>query len=358
LVNQSYMAINKKIIQKLDSKNVFESIGLVAKQAEQAWNEAKKINLVKSFKGIENVVIVGMGGSSIGPHFVKSVFNGKIKVPVEIVNDYVLPNHAAKKTLVLLSSYSGNTEEVLSCARQAKARGAKVLVLSSGGKLGRFARKNGWPGYIFKPEWNPCAQPRVGSGYMIFGALGLLARAGLARVSEAEIGGMIAALEKQAKRFGSLNKKNPAKDLARQLKDKMVFIVVSGFLQGNAHIFANQLNETAKQFAAYFVLPEIDHHLLEGLTFPKSSKKDMVFLFFESGKYHTQTQKRYALTRQIIKKNNIKTITYKLNSDNKLAQAAEMLTLGAYASFYLAMLNRQDPALIPWVDYLKRKLKK
>ncbi|MBU0648829.1 SIS domain-containing protein, partial [Patescibacteria group bacterium] len=322
-----------------------------------AWDETKKIKLPKSFKNIENVVIAGMGGSSIGPHFVKSVFNDNIKVPVEIVNDYVLPSYAAKKTLVLLSSYSGNTAEVLSCARQAKARGARVLVLTSGGKLARLAEKNKWPAYIFKPKWNPCAQPRVGSGYMIFGSLGLLARAGLAKARDAEIKDMLATLEKQAKRFGSLNKKNPAKDLARQLKNKMVFIVVSGFLQGNAHIFANQLNETAKQFAAYFVLPEINHHLLEGLTFPKGPKKDMVFLFFESGQYHAQTQKRYALTRQIIKQNKIKTITYKLNSDNKLAQAAEMLMLGAYASFYLAMLNAQDPALIPWVDYLKKRLR-
>lgn len=135
-------------------------------------------------------------------------------------------------------------------------------------------------------------------------------------------------------------------------------LVGSEFLEGNMHIMANQINETSKQYATWALLPEINHHLLEGLSFPKRPKKDMVFVFFESSKYHLKVQKRYPLTAQIVRKNKISTTSYKLQATTKLGQAAEAMMLGGYLSFYLGMLNGQDPAFIPWVKFLKERLAK
>lgn len=353
------MGINKNLIKKLDSSDVLGSIDLVPKQAMQAWQETKKVKIPQSYKKVESVVVCGMGGSAIGPHLVKTLFSDKIKLPIQIINGYALPAYAGPKTLVLLSSYSGTTEEVLSCARQAKAKKAKAVFMCTGGTLAKMGKANRWPGYVFTAKFNPCGQPRVAVGNSIFGCLGILKKAGLVNVSDKEAGGMIHALAKYVKKFGmdSAISSNAAKRLSMQLKNKLMVLIGSEFLEGNMHIAVNQINETSKQFAAYFLLPEINHHLLEGLSFPARPKRDMVFVFFESNKYHEKTQKRYKLTRRIIEKNSIKTITYKLGAKDKLGQAAEMLMLGSYVSFYLGMLNGQDPAFIPWVKYLKKKLK-
>jgi glucose/mannose-6-phosphate isomerase len=358
LKKQKYMELNEKNIQKLDSENVLGSIDLVPKQAAQAWQEARRVKVPESYKKVSRAVVVGMGGSAIGPHLVRSVLYDKFYVPVQIVNGYNLPAYTDEDTLVLLSSYSGTTEEVLSCAREAKAKRAKVMVIAGGGNLADLAKKNRWPAYIFTATYNPCNQPRVGMGYAIFGTMALLSRAGVVRISDAEATLMIKKLVTYVRkfRFKSPASKNDAKKLSQKLKNKNIFLVGSEFLEGNMHIMSNQINETSKQFATWFMLPEINHHLLEGLSFPNRPKKDMIFLFFESMKYHPQVQKRYPITKQIVIKNKIGVVSYKLNERTKLGQAAEILMLGAYVSFYMGMLNGQDPAFIPWVKYLKNKL--
>lgn len=353
------MDLNEKTVKKLDSANVLGSIDLVAKQAAQAWKESRQVKIPAGYKKVKRAVVAGMGGSAIGPHLVRSVFFDKFFVPVQIVNGYNLPAYTDEETLVMLSSYSGTTEEVLSCAREARAKRARVVVITTGGKLAEMAEKYNWPSYVFEPKYNPCGQPRVGIGYAIFGTMGLLSRAGLVRISDSETALMIKKLVTYTRKFRFKNPaaKNDAKKLSQKMKNRLIFLVGSEFLEGNVHIMANQINETSKQFAAWFLLPEINHHLLEGLSFPKKPKKEMAFLFFESKKYHPQVQKRYSLTRQIVRKNNIGAIEYKLKETTKLGQAAELLVLGSYISFYLGMLNGQDPAYIPWVEYLKNKLK-
>ena len=357
---QKYMELNEKTIKKLDSANVLGSVDLVPKQAAQAWNESRKVKVPASYRRATRIVVAGMGGSAIGPHLVRSLFYDKFYAPVQIINGYNLPAYTDEDTLVFLSSYSGTTEEVLSCAREAKAKRAKIMVLSGGGELAKLAKKYRWPAYIFEPKYNPCGQPRVGLGYAVFGTMGLLSRAGLVRISDTEATLMIKRLVTFARkfRFKSPATKNAAKKLAQKLKNKSVVLVGSEFLEGNMHIMANQINETSKQYATWALLPEIDHHLLEGLSFPKRVKKDMIFVFFESSKYHPKVQKRYSLTAQIVKRNKISTTSYKMKATTKLGQAAEAIMLGSYVSFYLGMLNSQDPAFIPWVKFLKERLAK
>jgi len=359
LIKQKFMELTEKTIKKLDSADVLGSVELVPKQAAQAWKESRKIKIPASYKKATSIVVAGMGGSAIGPHMVRSVLYDKFYVPVQIINGYNLPGYVDGNTVVLLSSYSGTTEEVLSCAREAKAKRAKIIVLSTGGALEEMAKKYNWPKYIFEPKWNPCGQPRVATGYAIFGTMGLLSRAGLVRISNSEAELMIKKLAKYSRKFNfsSPSSKNAAKKLSGKLKNKLLFLIGSEFLEGNMHIMANQINETSKQFASWMLLPEINHHLLEGLSFPNRPKKDMLFVFFESKKYHPQVQRRYGLTQQIMKKNKIPTVSYKLNETTKLGQAAEILMLSGFISFYLGMLNGQDPAFIPWVKYLKNKLK-
>lgn len=354
------MLDNKEKIVQLDSKNMRGSIQLLGKQVEEVLAEAKKVKIPGSYKKINNIVVLGMGGSALGAHVIRSVFFNILKIPLEIVNGYKAPASVSSKALVIASSYSGSTEEVLSAVQDAKKRQAKVMVICAGGKLGEWAKKNKIPALIFTTNNNPCGSPRMGLGYSIFGQLIMLAGVGVITLSTAEIKNVLQVLAKYNNLFGIENTedKNPAKQMASKLVGKSVWYAASEHLAGNAHIAANQMNENAKRFAGYFLVPELNHHLMEGMLYPENNKNNIKFAFLESGLYDGKVQKRYEITRTILDKNSIEYVSYQCQEKTKLLQACEVLLLGSYVSFYSAMLQSIDPTAIPFVDFFKAQLKK
>ncbi len=351
---------NLEQIKKLDKKNMLGSLEFLGKQVEQIWSTAQKIKVPASYKNVKNVVVLGMGGSALGPHIMKSVFFAELKVPVEIVGGYHVPGYVNKDSLVLLSSYSGTTEEVLFSMKEAKTRGAKLLTITAGGELADWSVANGVPSLIFTTENNPSGQPRMGQGYMIIGSVILLAKVGLLKMSENELKEIIEVIAKYDKQFGVFNrlKHNLAKQFAVTALERSVWYVASEHLSGNAHAAANQMDENAKRFAGYYLVPEMNHHLLEGMLFPRSNKKEIIFILFGSGLYDIRVQKRYEVTKKVLDKNKIKFLSYECQEKNKLVQACEILVLGSYISFYSAMLEGIEPTAIPYVDFFKEQLSK
>ena len=170
------MLDNISQIKKLDTQNMLGSLQSLGKQAEQVWQQAKGLKIPIDYKKVNRVVVCGMGGSAIGADVVRSVFASELKIPVQIVNDYSPPAFVDNKTLVIASSYSGNTEEVGNALKLAKVRKAKLIIISAGGNLQTFAKKNKIPAFIFTTENNPCNSPRMGLGYSIIGQLALFSK--------------------------------------------------------------------------------------------------------------------------------------------------------------------------------------
>lgn len=338
---------NLSDIKKLDPKDVFGSSKLLDKQCEQIWNDVKNLNLPVA--NIKNIVICGMGGSSYGGHVTLSMFKDKLNVPLVVQNGYDLPAFADSSTLVVLTSYSGNTEETLSCANEAKNKGSKTIVLTSGGKLADFIKDNTMQGIVFEPVNNPSGQPRLGTGYIVLGTIAILNKLGIIEIKESEVTDAIDHL-----RNAQENIMREAKKLAQEIEGRIPLIFASLFLEGNAHIIRNQLNETAKSFSAFEDIPELNHHLMEGLKNPKGRK--LVCLFLDSEFYPQIIKKRITLTKDVVNKNGVKPLEYKAKGETKLSQMLEILSLGGFLSFYLAVLYDQDPSVIPWVDYFKEQL--
>lgn len=355
-----YVLDNLKKIKKLDKRNVLGSIESLALQCQQAWDEVKRVKMPKAYRSINNVVISGMGGSGLGGHIIQSLFFNELKVPVKVLNSYDISADVGNKTLFIASSYSGSTEETLGAFKQALARRAKVMVITSNGQLGNWAKKHKVPAYIFEPRYNPCGQPRLGLGYSILGQVGLLKKASILNFTDRDLEMITKVIIKGHREFGAKTKlsKNQAKKIALSLRNKVPFLVGSEFLAGNAHVASNQLNENAKNFATYFVIPELNHHLMEGLTCPKAAKKLLKFLLIESGLYLSRNQARYKVTKNVIKKNGFDFVSYKAKAKTELEQTFEVLLLGSYVSFYLAMLNNLDPSRVPWVEFFKKELAK
>lgn len=347
---------NLKAISQLDSQNMLGSIERLGKQAQEVWAQGTGFALPTSYKKIKKIVVAGMGGSALGAHLVKAIFAKDLKVPLEIINNYHLPAYADKETLVICSSYSGSTEEILNAALEAKKSNAKAAVICAGGQLAAWAKKNKIPALIFTTKNNPCGSPRLGLGYSVFGQLLILNKAGLIKLPD--IKKIVAVINKYIKAFGPLVKNNPAKQIAREVFGRSVWYVASEHLSGNAHAAANQMNENAKRFSGFFLIPELNHHLMEGMMNPMSNKKDLGVVMLASKLYDARVQKRYAVTMEILRRNKIKFTGYLAKEKNKLAQACEVLVLGAYVSFYSAMLEGIDPTAIPFVDYFKKQLSK
>lgn len=342
-------------IKELDKVNVLDSIGLFPQQCLQALEDTEKLETPSLNGKIDNIVVCGMGGSAFALEIVKSLFADKIKLPLEIIRDYNLPSYVNQNSLVFPASYSGTTAETLSCTKKAFEKKAKIILLTSGGKLAEMVKEKKASGYVFEEKHNPCHQPRVGTGYLVCGGLGLLIKAGLINLDFPTVKKAVQSLENKLT-VDIVD--NPAKQLARKLKDRFALLVASEFLTGAIHGFANQLNETAKLNSTYHWIPELNHHRLEGLQFPQSFKDKALFLFYQSTLYDKRNQIRYGITKEVIEKNNYQVLEHQCQGKDKIQQAFNTIIFNAYVSFYLGMLNNVDPSKIPWVDYFKAELKK
>lgn len=336
------------------------SLNLLGEQIEQVVKQAREFKAPSTYKNARNVVVVGMGGSALGAHIIKSIFQKDLKIPVEIINGYHVPGYVDSKTLVLASSYSGDTEEAVFAIKEAQKKKAKIAIITSGGILAGLAKRDKIPSLIFTTENNPCRSPRMGLGYSIFGQIVLLSKLGFLKVSSAQIQKCAEITKKYTDKFGFnvFEIDNPAKQIATAIGERSVWYLASEHLSGNAHSAANQINENAKRFAGYFLLPELNHHLLEGMIAPKSNQKELAFVLLESNLYDPRVQKRYEITKKVLEKNGIYYLNYKCAERDALAQVCEVLVLGSFVSFYLAMLADIDPTAIPFVDFFKEELKK
>ncbi len=346
------------IYQKLDSLHIYDSVLGLKNQLSQAWLEVTSSPLPNQCHLAKNIIIAGMGGSALGGRIIRSLDQYILNVPLEIVTNYRLPAYVNKDSLVLIISYSGNTEETISCLYDAQKRGAKIFVIASGGKIADLAIKDSLDRYIFDPKFNPSGQPRIGIGYSIGAIFALLSRCHFINFEESEITRIDHLLDQLTGQFHKEQPqdKNPAKILAHKLHDKGIILIAANHLTGVAHALKNMFNENSKTFSALFDLPELDHHFLEGLRFPAHLKDHLHFLLFNSPLYPQAIQKRLLITRQILEKNGYTTTSIRVEAAETTLQVFESLYFGEFVSFYLSLLSNTDPGPIPSVDFLKDQL--
>lgn len=340
---------------KRDPGHVGQALDLLADQLSDGWTQAKRVKIPTNYRRVNRMVICGMGGSHLGADILRSVLADRLTMPVEIVADYKLPAWVDRNALVICSSYSGSTEETLEALQVARRRGLKIVVVTSGGKLATAAKKFRLPAYIYKPNANPSGQPRLGVAYSLMATLACLQKIGAVKVTPKELATMIAAAKRATKRNRLSTKKSPALELAKMLNGGVPVLIGSEWMAGNLHTWTNQIHENAKTYAAWYCLPDLNHHLLEGLR-NRAVTKTMRAVFVTDPALHARNQRRYFLTARILRRLGAKTMTVKIHETEQLAKAIELLAFGGYVSWYLSAMRQVNPAPIPTVNELKEAL--
>ena len=355
----------QQLLASLGGAADFNSIRGLSLQVSDSLDSVLRINFPSRYKNCSNIVFCGMGGSRFPGLIAYYLYKSKLKIPFEVCDDYTLPGSVGEKTLVVLSSYSGTTEEVLSCAEVAKQKQAMITGFCVGGPLGSWLEAEGLPHHVFNEEHNPSKQPRMGFGYTFGSFLGILVSLELLKMESKkqfleEIQQELFDVSRLEKKFDVeiKSESNIAKQMALEIHDHYPYFVVAEHLTGVGNCLQNQTNETAKNISSYRVISEINHHLLEGLQFPADHKKMALFVTAFSSLYSPRIQKRFEITEDVVRQNHIKVVRYTLESGTRLGQVFELLALSSFVTMYLAAIHGVDPEKIPFVDYFKAQLKK
>lgn len=337
-------------IKKLDPQNTYASTDLLVKQCKTAWQEVNNLEVAFDITNIQNIVFCGMGASIYGALVTKALLGLELQYPSEVITDYHLPAYVNENTLVVLTSYSGTTEEVLSCAEEAKAKSAHMLILTKGGQLAEFARENKVPAYIFDGKYNPSGVPRLGNGYTILGLIGLLNKARIIDVEDKEVENAITRLEEKLPEI-----KGQALREFEVFQNKIPVIFAAEHLAGNGQILRNQFNETSKTFSCYYLVPDLNHHLMEGLQFPR--EHNLHFLILNSPNYSPKIKKRVELTMNVVQQNRHEMHEFMTSGQTIYDDFLESLAYGSYMTLFLAFRYDQNPAVNPLVDWFKEKMR-
>ncbi len=334
-------------IKKFDSKNVLGSVELFPKQCELAWNaETPNKEEVK----INNILVAGMGGSALGAYMLQSL--NIFTVPITMSHDYTIPQWVGSGTLFLAMSYSGGTEETLSATQKAIDSGATVVCITVGGTLSEIAGKNNLELHTIDTSANPCGQPRFGVGSMMIEMVKVCMSYGVCNLKKEEVESALEELKNNKIAIENVW------ETAEKLKGKMPVLIFAEHLTNVGRFARNQIHETAKALALTHEIPELNHHLMEGLTYPETNKEKVYFIFFESAMYSDKIKKRIEVTKDVLTKQGIQYMTVEVEGSSPLSQTLLTMLRSMYLAYSLALIHEKDPSDIPWVNYFKEQLNK
>jgi glucose/mannose-6-phosphate isomerase len=343
-----------KIYEGLDTTNLHERISNLPEQCRQAWQSAIALPLPKDFKKIDKIVIIGMGGSAIGGDLLRTLVSIQSKVDVTVQRDYDLPKSVDKNTLIIASSYSGNTEETISAFNQALKTPCKKFVITTGGKISEIAAQNGVPLFSFGYS----SEPRAALGYSFFSLLAFLHNLDIIPDELLKINETLDTLKKISAKLSKdiPTKKNTAKQLAEKLYDHLVIIYGAGILTSVAYRWKTQINENSKAWAFSETFPELNHNAVVGYKFPADIADKALVIMLRTPDLHPRTLKRYDITSAILSKAHIPHEIIDAEGSTPLCRMMSSILLGDYASYYLAILYEINPSPVEIIDYLKKAL--
>ncbi len=293
------------------------------KHIEEALSIAKASVLKTPTNKIENVIICGMGGSGIGAKIVSNWVFDEIKIPVALVTDYNLPAFASSNSLVIGSSYSGNTEETISALEIAKSLGAHIVCVCSGGKMAQFCQENNYD-CILVPGGNP---PRSTLAYSLVQLLHILNSFHLIGSSNIE------QMEKSSVLLtNNLSEiQSVAQELSNHLFGKVGILYGETIYEGVIVRARQQFNENSKYLCWHHTIPEMNHNELVGWG---GGDNRFAPVFFETSDIHPRNKKRFEITSKATEDKCGKVMTIHAKGASRVEQSLYLIHIVDWASYY------------------------
>lgn len=346
-----------KQISNIDKSNMLDIIEKFPEQIKTSY-DIENAQILDSYLKIDNIIISGMGASSISGDIVQSLFLNKIDIPIFVNRQYCLPKWANKNTLLISQSYSGNTEETLSSFKNGYQKRCKIIGITSGGKLEELCKKSEIP-LIKIPPGIP---PRTATGYMLFSAIFVLKKIGILKKDiDLEIQETISTvneLRKNIKKEVPENN-NISKQLARRILNKIPQIYGFEFYTPVAKRWCTQFNENSKIICRYDEIPECNHNDIVGWSLnPEISKKFVCILFRDSDIESIYISKRLNFMKKLFEEVSSDVIEINVKIKKRLPKIMYAMYLGDFTSCYLAILRGIDPTPVDAITELKNELAK
>jgi glucose/mannose-6-phosphate isomerase len=344
-------------VRAVDPNNMYNRIFDLPEQMKDALEIGQKWKInPDEFSDIKNIVIIGMGGSAIGGDLIRTLFSSDLMVPFNVIRNYTLPEYVDDETLVIASSYSGNTEETLSALDDALERKAMIAAVSTGGILKDVCELNQVPLAVIPSGM----QPRAALGYSFVPVLIFLEKIGLVKNIVDEIEKTIAHLTLSREMYieDNLLDKNLAKQLADKIHSKMLIIYSGPTLTDTVAMrWKGQICENSKNMAFANHYAEFNHNELVGWADAVKEHKDNLIVFqLRDRDDHPQITKRMNIVKNIIEEYEIDVIDIQSKGENKIERMFYLIQLGDFVSYYLAVLNNADPSPVDVIMKLKKLL--
>jgi glucose/mannose-6-phosphate isomerase len=303
--------------------------------------------LKPSNKKIESVLICGLGGSGIGGTVVSQIVGNDANTPIVINKDYKIPAFVNQNTLVICSSYSGNTEETLEMLAQAEAKGAEITCVTSGGKLQEIAKSKNY-NLITIPSGHP---PRAAFGLAFPTLFAFLNHYKITSVNYfAQFASSITNINNDEK-----NIITEAKKITEKLYGKIPVIYSDAWFEGVSIRFRQQINENSKMLCWHHVIPEMNHNELVGWT---TKNENLAVIIFRNSDDYFRTQKRMEINKTIISNYTSTIIEAYSKGASRLEQSLYLIHLGDWISYFLAEKNGVDVTEVNVITHLKNELSK
>ena len=350
------MLDNPEELRSYDPQEMLSVLGCFDQQLEEALKIGEKAEVPAGGSVIQNILVSGVGGSAIGGDFLRAYLGRDLKVPLLVNRNYWIPGFVDSTTLVLICSYSGNTEEAISAFDEAHRAKANIICVTSNGDLKRRAQEHGYP-YLRIPGGYP---PRAALGYSTIPVLVILGRLGLVADHSQDVSRSLAWVRHRVQVYGPdcPTRENPAKELALRMYQHIPILYGSqDRLEMVAVRWRGQISENAKQLAYSSTLPEMNHNEIVGWKHPAVPLRKIVAIFLRDHEDHPRVQVRAELTRDLVAARSGSAFEYWTDGQSWLERLWTLILLGDYASVYLAFLNQENPTPVEVIEALKNRLK-
>ncbi len=316
------------------------------KQLQEALEIANSAQISPK-SNIQNIIITGLGGSGIGGTILSELIQDECPVPILVNKDYFLPDFTSSNSLVIVCSYSGNTEETISAMNQAISKKAQIVCVTSGGAIQQMAKENNF-NCIIIPGGQP---PRSCIGFALVQLIKIVQQLGFVKTDLLnQINLSIKLLDTEKDSI-----KSTATTIAQRLHNKIAVLYSLGTCEGTVVRFRQQINENSKMLCWHHTLPEMNHNELVGWVEKNNS---LAVVTFRTSFDFERTVKRYEICKPLFEEYSSSVTDIFAKGNSKLEQFMYLINIGDWISCYLADLKEVDPVEVNIITKLKNELAK